>query len=1131
MTISRACLVAFSCMVGLVWAHSSRASAAGLEERLAAEAVSELVADAREFGDPARGAVVFYQPALSCTRCHLAGDGSERLGPDLTRPGPVVSDEHLVDSVLRPSAVIREGFAPVTLVKTDGSIVSGLMISESPEAISLRDSARDFKQVKVSRSDVVQVGRGDVSIMPKGQLGLLSSRQQFLDLIAYLRAIRDGGASRAAELEPAPSLWADRPPPEYEKRIDHAGILKSLDKEARQRGQAIYERLCVNCHGTHEEPGSLPTSLRFAKGQFKNGSDPYTMYRTLTHGFGMMVAQTWMVPTQKYDVIHYIREAYLKEHNPSQYFEVSAEYLAGLPEGDTRGPAPSKIEPWAQMDYGPNLVLTLEVGRGNKKGARNIAYKGNAIRLDAGPGGVTQGRHWLLYDYDTMRVAAVWSGQGFIDFNGINFNGRHGVHPRVVGDVHLENPIGPGWGHPETGNFEDTRLVGRDDRIYGPLPRDWAHYKGMYYHGPDTILRYTVGETEILERPGLSRVRGEGLDGMPVFRRSLDIAAREKDLLMQFAHRKGAEMTGPSDWGTSDEGPSDEGTLDEADAGGVVVFGSSEKGPAPGYLVAGMAGDVAGFSWVADSADLRLRIPAGAERRRVTLWFASVDERRTARALAEAVVLDDPAADLGRWTHGGPARWPASLRGEVEIGDDDGPFAVDVLRRPTDNPWFCRMRWSGIDFSADGDRAWVCSWDGSVWLVSGLSKLPAKSSGESSDAVSEGKPQRAEVTWRRVASGLFQPLGLKVIEGKVFVTCRDQICVLHDLNGDQEIDWYESFNNDHQVTDHFHEFAMGLQADDEGNLYYAKSARHAKTALVPHHGTLLRVSKDGRRTDILANGFRAANGVCLNPDGTFIVTDQEGHWNPKNRINYVKVGGFYGNMFGYHDVEDSSDSAMEQPLCWITNAFDRSPSELLWVDSKAWGPLDGHLLNLSYGYGKVYIVPHETVDGQQQGGMCEFPIPRFPTGTMRGRFHPGDGQLWVCGMSAWGSNQGQAGGLYRIRRTDRPVHLPTELRATKRGLEIGFSGELASEAASDPGSYRVKVWGLVRSASYGSKHIDEHAIEVAAAELSKDGRTVLLSIPEIAPTWSMEIRYELETRGGETFRGKIHSTIHKLGGS
>ena len=178
---------------------------------------------------------------------------------------------------------------------------------------------------------------------------------------------------------------------------------------------------------------------------------------------------------------------------------------------------------------------------------------------------------------------------------------------------------------------------------------------------------------------------------------------------------------------------------------------------------------------------------------------------------------------------------------------------------------------------------------------------------------------------------------------QIYVCCRDQIVRLHDLNGDGEIDFYENFNNDHQVTEHFHEFAMDLQTDAEGNFYYAKAARHGLPAVVPHHGTLLKVSKDGSRTEILATGFRAPNGVCLNPDGTFFLSDQEGFWTPKNRINWVKKGGFYGNMWGYTDVTDPSDSAMEQPVCWLTNAFDRSPAQLLWVTSKnpAWKPLAG----------------------------------------------------------------------------------------------------------------------------------------------------------------------------------------------
>ena len=133
-------------------------------------------------------------------------------------------------------------------------------------------------------------------------------------------------------------------------------------------------------------------------------------------------------------------------------------------------------------------------------------------------------------------------------------------------------------------------------------------------------------------------------------------------------------------------------------------------------------------------------------------------------------------------------------------------------------------------------------------------------------------------------------------------------------------------------------------------------------------------------TEIVANGFRAANGVCVNDDGTFIVTDQEGHWTPKNRINRVRRGGFYGNLFGYHERTNTADSDMEQPLVWITNEMDRSPGEVVRATSSKWGPLNGSLLNLSYGTGRIFVVLRESIGDQLQGGVVQLPIPDLPTG-------------------------------------------------------------------------------------------------------------------------------------------------------
>ena len=386
--------------------------------------------------------------------------------------------------------------------------------------------------------------------------------------------------------------------------------------------------------------------------------------------------------------------------------------------------------------------------------------------------------------------------------------------------------------------------------------------------------------------------------------------------------------------------------------------------------------------------------------------------------------------------------------------------------------------------------------------------------------------------WQRIASGLYQPLGLKIVREKIHLTCRDQIAILHDLNGDGETDFYQCFNNDHQVTEHFHEFAMGLQVDSEGNFYYAKSGRHALVAVVPQHGTLLRVPADGSRTDIIATGFRAANGVCLNPDGSFVVTDQEGFWNPKNRINWVTLNpsgkpNFYGNMFGYHDVTDESDSAMEQPLCWITNAFDRSPAELLWVDSPRWKSLNGSLLNLSYGYGKVFSVLHEQVDGKRQGGMIELPIPAFPTGVMRGRFRPQDQELYLCGMFAWAGNATSPGGLYRLRAKDEPIVLPIALHVKESGLHLKFAESVSPDSVS-PENISIKSWALKRSKKYGSDHLNEKIMKVNSATVLEDGKTVQITVQDLEPAWCMEVKFAFRTTLGLPTEGIIHNTIHSV---
>ena len=95
-------------------------------------------------------------------------------------------------------------------------------------------------------------------------------------------------------------------------------------------------------------------------------------------------------------------------------------------------------------------------------------------------------------------------------------------------------------------------------------------------------------------------------------------------------------------------------------------------------------------------------------------------------------------------------------------------------------------------------------------------------------------------------------------------------------------------------------------------------------------------------------------------------------------------------------------------------------------------------------------------------------------------------------------------------------------------MEIQFSNALDPGSANNPKNYAVKVWSLKRSADYGSKHINEHSLNVAEATLAADQKSVFLNIPELKPTWCMEIKCDLRGADGTVFTRTLHNTIHQL---
>ena len=475
----------------------------------------------------------------------------------------------------------------------------------------------------------------------------------------------------------------------------------------------------------------------------------------------------------------------------------------------------------------------------------------------------------------------------------------------------------------------------------------------------------------------------------------------------------------------------------------------------------------------------------------------------------------DETASFLKWD-GSEQQLSEFARLAANDGVDPGqPFAIDKIVWPADNPWDSWIRFGGFDFFSDSNRAALSTWNGDVWIVTGLNDT------------------LKELVWQRIATGLNQPLGLKIVKDEIYVLGRDQITRLVDLNADGETDFYQNFNNDVYNSEHFHEQAMDLQTDAAGNFYYMKSGRHALRASHPHHGTLMKVTPDGEESTVIAYGFRASNGLGISPGPVFYGTDQEGFWMPANRLNRITAGGkFYGNLWGWHPPGETP-TGYEPPLCWLAPFVDRSPATVVWIPDGMWGEMEDSLLSVSYGTGKVYAVLQHKIGETVQGAVTEMDLD-FPTGVMRGRFHPGSKDLYLAGLFGWSSNKHGETGFYRVRMTGAPLRTAKSFRAVNDGLIISFYAPLAPDSVTKLDNWRVQSWEYRWTQNYGSPQLkrsgaegrDEHPVQ--SVTLSEDGKTVFLSIPTLTPTMQFHVNFTGNFADGIPLDGYLHGTIHVL---
>ncbi len=482
--------------------------------------------------------------------------------------------------------------------------------------------------------------------------------------------------------------------------------------------------------------------------------------------------------------------------------------------------------------------------------------------------------------------------------------------------------------------------------------------------------------------------------------------------------------------------------------------------------------------------------------------------------------------DFAKLTKPGPPRWGKPLVTKLVRGDANGhaglgnppsvpqtppAFAIDTLTIPYDNPFKALFFCTAVDFLPDG-RIAMSTAHGDVWLV----------------RVDEAKD---ECHWQRFATGLYQPLGLKVIDGKILVLERGQLTRLHDNNNDGEADFYECVNNDWHCSGGEHSYDTSLETDPQGNFYFHKTG----DTDTPTGGTLIRILKDGSKAEVYCTGFRHPIGLGISPTGIITGADQEGNWMPATRIDQYKQGGFYGDFRAHHRAVPPK--TYDEPLCWLPREVDNSAGCQVWVpNDDRWGALAGLPLHFSYGRCKVYVLLRQEIGDNVQGGVAELPV-RFLSGSRTGRFHPKDGSLYVVGLNGWQTAAKADGSLQRMRLTRKPLDVPVKMEVVPEGVKLTFSRELYAKSAADPANYRAAWWNYRWSGEYGSKRwkVSDPKIEgqddvaIESAELI-DGKTVFVKLRGGAKkAMSMQLGYNLKTADAKPAVGSVFLTIHATG--
>lgn len=391
-----------------------------------------------------------------------------------------------------------------------------------------------------------------------------------------------------------------------------------------------------------------------------------------------------------------------------------------------------------------------------------------------------------------------------------------------------------------------------------------------------------------------------------------------------------------------------------------------------------------------------------------------------------------------------------------------------------------------------------------------------------------------DIAVERIATDLYEPTGICIVDGDLYVAHRKSVERLTDRDADGFYETHETIGEGWEGWN-YHQFAFGLVHRD-GKLYTALSTAMAPPPWEgmesnagpngPMRGGLIEIDIESGVTSVIAGGFRTPNGLGLTPAGDLIYLDNQGTWMPTSQLVEVIPGRFYGHYnwtryvpklgerfpTGGHPSALSDRQRTPASVFFPQNEVSNSPTQPLPITS---GPFKGQVLVGELTAGGVRRVMLERVNGQLQGALFRF-TQGFESGVNRMAWGP-DGSLVVGGIGAGGNWnwRGTQFGLQRLTPNGATAFEMHSVRAQPDGFRIVFSEPVDPEWLADPTNYLIRSWTYEPTAVYGGPKVNNRAHHVLRATPGTNGLAVTLALEGLEPGRCYHLRTDPVSQTGE----------------